>query len=109
MTELTANVVVKGDASDPADKGVSGLYVHTVKLLRDVALSSLTQAEEGAIAKAVLDSFHNHQGIECLDDFEIEVVLPSGKQIREMEDEDLHDDTLVCSVVHDGMVETFNT
>lgn len=103
--ELQVEVVVTGEASNPDDASLPGVYGHTVILAQEVDPSSFNLAEAGAIAAAVLDEFHDNQGIECLDDFRIEVRLAeSGRLLVEMEDEQDHDRRLVKLVVHDGQI-----
>lgn len=79
---------VSGVASDEEDEGVQGFYLIEVLLDRKVSLDVLKVEEKSKIAKAVLDSFHDHQGIEVIDDFEIAVHLADGSVIAE-EGEDL--------------------
>lgn len=99
---LDVEVVVTGTASDDDDENVPGTYDHEVKLSRPVVASNLTPGEAGAIAQAVLNSFHDHQGIECLDDFEIVARIKGGPRIEELADEAGHDAQLVKSVLHFG-------
>ena len=77
-------VVLAGLAStEGGDENVPGQYGIEVILSRPVCIFSLTQVEKSEIAKSVLDCFHQHQGIECLDDFEITATLPNGQVISE--------------------------
>lgn len=101
-TLLLVEVVVTGAGSEPDDESLPGTYLHEVTLTRPVAPSALTEPESGAIAQEVLDSFHEHQGIDCLDDFSISVRIAGGQSLSEMDDEDLHDTQLVATVEHCG-------
>lgn len=85
-TELQCSVLVRGQASDPDDEGLAGEYPYLVTLLRPVRLAELTDADKSQIAKAVLDEFHSRQGIEVLDDFEIQALLPNGAPICESDE-----------------------
>lgn len=103
--EFQVEVEVTGQASDPDDAALPGVYSHTVVLTRAVDLSDLSPGQAGAIAESVLDEFHDNQGIECLDDFKIVVRLSdSGLVIEELDDENEHDSDLVKSVQHDGQI-----
>lgn len=82
-TELQCAVLVRGKATDPDDEGLAGEYPYLVTLRRPIKLAELTDADKSEIAKTVLDEFHNRQGIEVLDDFEIQVLLPNGAPICE--------------------------
>ncbi len=84
--KIICTVKVTGDASDPDDTAIAGDYEFEVKLSRVVVLDDSTLCEQSAIAKAVLDDFHNQFGIACLDDFSISVLLSNGRAIAEDED-----------------------
>ena len=102
ITELHCYVEVTGEASDEDDEGVQGFYLVQLKLSRTVSLDELSEAEQSEIAKAVLDSFHEHQGISVLDDFEISVFLPNGEEV--MEEDDIEETGLVAHADHQGQV-----
>ena len=102
ITELDCYVEVTGDATDADDEGVQGFYLVQLKLSRPVSLDELTEGEQSEIAKAVLDSFHEHQGISDLDDFEISVFLPNGEDV--MEEDDTEETGLVTYADHQGQV-----
>lgn len=101
-------MLVTGDASEPEDESVPGVYAHAVKLSRYLESGEPSETF-GAIAEAVLNSFHEHQGIECLDDFEIAVQITDGSTIAEMEDASAHERGLVLFVEHNGKVADANT
>lgn len=82
-TGFHVTVQVEGTATDPDDENLQGEYPFWVKVTRPIKFASLTLGEKTEIAKAVLDEFHNRQGIEVLEDFEIAVVLPNGDGISE--------------------------
>lgn len=101
--QIDCYVEVAGYASDDEDEGVQGFYLIQVRLSREVDLSKLSPGDKSDIAEVVLDSFHNHQGIEVLDDFELSVYLPDGTEIDE--DDDAEGSGLVKRTVHQGSVE----
>lgn len=80
---LNCYVHVSGIASDEEDEGVQGFYLIELLQANQVIPDVLTVEEKSQIAKAVLDSFHDHQGIEVLEDFEIAVHLADGTVIEE--------------------------
>lgn len=82
---FSCDVQVTGTPSEEADANIPGEYSFAVKLARPVALQALTQQEQWEIARKVLDCFHQKIGIEFLDDFQIDVVLPGGQLIHEEE------------------------
>lgn len=96
-TQLRCTVRVSGDASDPEDKNIPGEYSFVANLNRAVEPQDLTTPEKSNLAAAILDCFHEHFGIEVLDDFTIQVLLPDGQEI---EDDDLPDAGLVECVEH---------
>ena len=102
ITELDCYVEVTGEASDEDDEGVQGFYLVQLKLSRTVSPDELSEGEQSEIAKAVLDSFHDHQGISVLDDFEISVFLPNGEEV--MEEDDVLETGLVIHADHQGQV-----
>ena len=81
-------VVVRGEASHPDDEGLEGAYEVTVGTSAPVNLDKLSESEQHKIAAAVLDEFHEHQGIKVLDDFSIAVYLENGTEIDEQTDDD---------------------
>lgn len=103
-TKLDCYVQVSGDASDDEDEGVQGFYLIEVTLNRPVDVEQLTPSEKSEIAKAVLDAFHNKQGIEVLDDFEITVHLPDGSEIEDEEEDGAKSSSLVAHATHYGQV-----
>lgn len=68
-------VAVSGEASDPSDEGVQGVY----SVMVDPALTEEEKAE------AALDHFHDNNGVEVLDDFNIVVFDAEGKLLPRME------------------------
>lgn len=98
--KLNVEVVATGTASDAEDESVPGVYGHQVTLSRSLQPLALMPAEAGAIAEAVLDVFHERQGIECLEDFTITVRIKDGPVIVEMDDITQHDLGLVKDVKH---------
>ena len=68
-------VVVEGEASEPADECVHGVYLCHVD-------PSLTAEQKAEVA---LDHFHENNGIDCLDDFEITVFDADGAEMPGME------------------------
>jgi hypothetical protein len=83
MNIIYCYVAVSGDPSDPEDDDVPGVYEVEVQLPSPVDLAALTPLIETAIAKAVLDEFHEKFGIAELDDFAIQVLLPNGAPVYE--------------------------
>ena len=100
VQSLGCIVRVTGNPTDDDDQNIPGQYGIEVSLSRLVRVSSLTQSEKSEIAKSVLDCFHEHQGIEVLDDFEIISVLPNGEAIAE--DAEPASTGLVSSTDHIG-------
>ena len=96
-------VEVSGDASEQEDDGIQGFHCVEVTLTRGIELKTLSAADESEIAKAVLDSFHDKNAIGVLDDFDISVHLPDGKEIWEEGDE--VSTGLVEQSRHQGMVD----
>lgn len=81
----TCYVVVTGEPSHGDDDGLPGVYGFTLQpheIALDIGAGS-ADLQSSAVAKAVLDSFHEHQGIKVLDDFAIAVVLPDGRTLAE--------------------------
>lgn len=100
--QFSCYVLVTGEATDDEDEGVQGVHQIEVKLSAPVALTALSEADETVIAKAVLDEFHNRQGIEELDAFEITPYLETGRTICE---EDIPPPTdISASATYHGMV-----
>jgi hypothetical protein len=69
-------IIVTGEPSDDEDETVPGIYVVGVS-------KELTSGDQ---REAVLDQFHLHIGISVLDDFEIEVVDETGKELDVIEE-----------------------
>lgn len=82
-TGFHVTVLVDGSATDPEDDNLPGNYPFWVKVTRPTKFASLTPGEATEIARAVLDEFHDRQGIEVLEDFDITVILPNGEVISE--------------------------
>lgn len=61
-------VIVEGEPSEVEDEGVPGIYEIEVD----------PELDEGQSSEAALDVFHDHVGIEMLDDFDISVVNEDG-------------------------------
>lgn len=78
------------------------LYQVKVMLSRSIDPDKLTSAEKSEVAVSVLDQFHDHQGIEVLDDFEILAFLPNGMAIHE-EPNTLYSG-LVTKAIYEGSV-----
>lgn len=83
VQEFTCYIQVKGEATDPDDEGLSGIYAVSVSASEPVKLAELTADQEDKISQAVLDAFHDKNGIEEVDDFAISVFLENGKEISE--------------------------
>ena len=81
--KVQAWVLVTGDASHDDDASLPGIYSVTVWLSRKLDLNSLDDKQASEISSAVLDCFHQHQGIEVLDDFSIEGRLSSGRLLED--------------------------
>ncbi len=81
----TCYVVVTGENSHVDDEGLVGVYGFTLSPL-GIALDS---GVASAVAKAVLDSFHDNQGIKVLDDFTVTVVLADGSTLVEEQQDPL--------------------
>lgn len=75
MSRETVYIVVNGTPSEEEDAAVPGIYSAAV----DADLSAEEKAE------VALDHFHDHNGIGCLDDFDINVHLASGEMLPRME------------------------
>lgn len=69
--EKTLYVIVAGDHSEPEDEGVQGIY--EVRVDGNLA--------DGQQREAALDQFHDHVGIEMLEDFLIDVVDAEGNSL----------------------------
>ncbi|ADV02164.1 MULTISPECIES: hypothetical protein [Comamonadaceae] len=82
-TELHCKVTVTGDASSEEDRSIPGTYDFEVHLKRAVNPAALTDAEKSEIACQVFDCFHDHIGIDFLEDFFIGVSLASGAELVE--------------------------
>ena len=100
--KLDCYVQVTGEASEADDEGVQGFYHIEVYLDRQVALDELTPNEKSEIATAVLDLFHDKQGISVLDDFTISALLPNGGGVSE--GDAVPDTGLIQRAVHMGQV-----
>ena len=98
-TQLHCKVTVTGDPSSTEDCSIPGTYGFEVHLKRAVDPAALTDAEKSEIACQVLDCFHDHIGIDFLDDFNIVVLLPGGQEIVE---DGSHVDDLVVRVSHES-------
>lgn len=87
---IVCKVVVSGTPSDEEDEDVPGEYAIDVFLDQPVFCTALLSEEDRcSIACAALDSFHTHIGIEELEDFEINVYLPDGTLIVEVDQENV--------------------
>jgi hypothetical protein len=102
VNKLDCYVEVTGEASEADDEGVQGVYHIEVYLDRQVTLDELTSNEKSEIATAVLDSFHDKQGISVLDDFTISARLPNGSVIAE--GDDVPATGLIQRAVHLGQI-----
>ncbi len=83
VSEFSCFVNVTGEASDPDDDEIPGVYEVEITLEQPVVLAELTDAQRSMIASAVLDEFHENNGIENLEDFSIEAFLPNGIEISD--------------------------
>lgn len=101
--KIACYVGVTGEPSDSEDVDLPGFYQITIASPLALKLGQLTTAEQSLLAIATLDSFHDHQGIEVLDDFDISVFLPDGSKV--IEDEDVADTKLILEVEHIGKVD----
>ena len=95
-------VRVIGEATDPDDVGIEGIYLVEVHTTRHLDLELVTEREREEIANAVLNEFHERQGIEVLDDFNISVHLSDGSTIENESDE--VDRQLVRKADYCGMI-----
>ncbi|WP_176331408.1 hypothetical protein [Burkholderia vietnamiensis] len=73
---LRINVRQVSPNPDPQDRDVEGIYA----VIFGVDDRQFSDAKRASMA---LDIFHAHQGIECLDDFEIEVIDEDGRVIEQ--------------------------
>ena len=103
VESFNAFVCVTGDASDSDDEGIQGSYQLQVRLKRPIQLGFLSPEDRTALAAGVLNEFHNRQGIEVLDDFDITAHLPDGTLLVEG-DEHCNDD-LVKGVSFEGKIQ----
>ncbi len=69
-------IVVSGTASEPEDEEVPGVY--------EVEVDAAAPEEEQF--EGALDVFHEHIGIECLDDFNIHVMDAQGRSLIQGDD-----------------------
>ncbi len=104
MDELKCFVRVTGEATDADDEGLPGIYAVDVKLARAVDPRKLGEEDLSAIAGAVLDEFHDNQGIEVLDDFNISAHLPNGAEI--IEGDTPSESDIVSSADYGGQIES---
>lgn len=103
VESFNAFVCVTGDASDSDDEGIQGSYQLQVRLKRPIQLGFLSPEDRTALAAGVLNEFHNRQGIEVLDDFDITAHLPDGTLL--VEGDDLSSDDLVKGVSFEGKIQ----
>ncbi|WP_176331338.1 hypothetical protein [Burkholderia vietnamiensis] len=73
---LRINVRQVSPNPDPQDRDVEGIYA----VIFGVDDRQFSDAKRASMA---LDIFHAHQGIECLDDFEVEVIDEDGRVIEQ--------------------------
>lgn len=78
MTRVDMYVKVEGEPSDTEDEAVAGTYL--------VGVDEDLPPEDRV--SAVLDCFHEHVGIACLDDFQIAVFDGAGGEVAEREGAD---------------------
>lgn len=96
-------VLVSGTPTDPLDADLPGVYSHSVAV--PVPQDQLAQElQDAAICTAVLDEFHDRQGIEMLDDFTIRVVLVDGREIHERDGASAGQPHAGLVVEHEGKV-----
>lgn len=83
VEEIVCTIKVVGNPSDPEDEAIPGEYAVKVSSEKPFVLEALSARQKSAIAEAALDAWHDDHGVECLDDFTIEVFLPTGEQIED--------------------------
>lgn len=98
-TQLSCQVTVEGEPSSEEDQSIPGTYDFVVDLKRAVDPTAMTVEEKSEIACKVLDCFHDHIGIDCLEDFFIGVSLASGAELVE---NDTPPVDLVAKVSHES-------
>ena len=101
-TSVNCYVNVTGQPTDDDDEFVVGCYLIAVTLEGSFDQSQLTPQIQSDVAQISKDSFHEHQGISNLEDFEIVLYLESGESIDE--DDDLPESDVVMSADHCGRV-----
>ena len=99
---VSVRVTVTGEPTDSEDDEVPGVYDLLAHLSRPIDIANLKPNEAGAIAQAVLDTFHGNVAIGCLDDFTITVTTDDGIALEEMAQADDHDDELVIHASYEG-------
>lgn len=100
--QVDCYVRATGTPSEADDESLPGWYIVTVGLSGVVDLHSLSDAQKSEIAAAVLDEFHEKQGVELLDDFDFDVYLVTGLEIYE--DTNTSPTGLVTGADHGGSV-----
>lgn len=81
---VVARNLVPLDSMHEDDQAVVGVY--------EVEVQGVESHAEGDLVEAVLDLFHNNQGIEVLDDFDIEVYNERGVRVVAEDDSKAPDD-----------------
>lgn len=80
---LMCRVVVTGEPSHEDDQSICGIYQIEVKIPQAFNVTELTPEQTSEIATAVLDCFHEENGIKILDDFIINAYLPDSAELTE--------------------------
>lgn len=102
--EFMCLVDVQGSASNAEDEGLAGVYLVSVSTSRPVVLEHLAADEKHLITEAVLNEFHDHQGIEEIDDFSIRVLLENGIEIEEADEASATPSTFSVAAYYCGSV-----
>ena len=101
-TPLVCHVRVTGEASDPEDVDVAGVYRVDVHLAPAADPAALSPTDQDEIAERVLDALHAELPIAELDDFDIAVVRADGTPLERVDGD--AGDGLVESVRWHGRV-----
>ena len=94
---VSVYVKVEGEASEPDDEGTPGIYL--------IEVDAKLPAEQRA--SAALDCFHEHWGIEMLDDFTFTVFDKDGNVLVELDGADsykLGDRAEFCGALGDDEI-----
>lgn len=97
-------VRAEGNASHSNDESLPGWYRIEVQVGNAVNLNNVSRAEKSRIASAVLWEFHDRQGIEVPEDFEISVILETGQEIMEDEGQNAPHPAIKICTHHCGKI-----